>query len=83
MGSAPGFFTVFGKCKPCRQIIELLKNIFNMYFPFKFRIEFFFEGIGKAFPDNKNDLSKSCPYGIENGIINDGFSVWSYRFDLF
>jgi hypothetical protein len=83
LAGAPRLGAIRRKGKTRRQLAQFLKDIFNGQTLLEPRANGFAEGGLDLVADHEDEFSKPGAYGVEDGIINDGFAVRSDGVNLF
>ena len=79
---APWLCSAFGNGKAVREVVKLLKCIFNLAY-FLYSVAYNrLEILLKVVSYNKYNLVEACLQGIMYGIIHNNFTIRSYRLQL-
>ena len=81
VASAPRFHATFGDAEACRKLVQCLINILNGNAEFLGVVDFF-ESLGEVLANHEDHLAETGTLGIKNGIIEDGFVVWTHTVHL-
>ena len=83
MTGTPGFFTAGRWGEACREDVQLLMHIFDGELVVPFMPNNGLEVFLNVCTNDKDHLAKAGAFGVEDGIVDDGFLIRADDVELF
>lgn len=83
LGGAPGFDAAFWDGEAVGEVVEALEGVVDGDFLVEFAADFGFEFVFKIAADDEDDFVEAGAEGVEDGVVEDGFAMWTHGVELF